>query len=59
MISCPEHNQAYLFKDLFDDGSCQICCCKPGCDWKSEKIQQHDHIKLGTLAERRMDEGEL
>lgn len=58
IIECPNHKVAYLFKHLFDDGSCQIKCCKPECGWESEIFQQHEHIEIGTLAERRRMEGE-
>lgn len=53
-MKCPNCNlQAYLYKEIFEDGGCKIICLK--CEWTSEKIMRHEDIKIETLEEQKKE----
>ena len=39
-------SQAYLYKELLENGKAIICCNKIGCDYRSEPVERHEDIRI-------------
>ena len=37
-------NQAYLYKELLENGKAIICCLKD--NWRSEEVERHEGVKI-------------